>query len=207
MSNMETVGVADAKTLEGYFHWDGTDSSAIMTSNASLGLVGTNQMSAMFWATCDDATINEWCAPMGATTSNHFDDGWAFYARNAYDKINFFVEHYTANVVICNDAFPTDGTWFNVCGVYDGSLGSDNLKIYANGVQQTSTDNYTGNITDDGAGSGGIYVDGGVYLGRVSGYPGYFWDGKTGPCMIWNRPLSAEEVLQNYNQLKSRFGL
>ena len=156
-------------------------------------------MSAMFWATSDDSTVNEWSAPMGATNNNAYSDGWGFYVRDAYDKINFFVEHYTANLVICNDAFPTDGTWFNVCAVYDGTLGSDNLKIYANGVQQTSTDNYTGNITQDGSN--------GVFLGRTSGYPGYYWDGKSGPCMIWNRPLSSSEVLTNYNRLKGRFGL
>ena len=33
------------------------------------------------------------------------------------------------------------------------------------------------------------------------------YEGKYGNCMIYNRALSAEEVLQNFNAQKSRFGL
>lgn len=33
------------------------------------------------------------------------------------------------------------------------------------------------------------------------------WDGQIGPVLIYNRALSVSEVLQNYNRVKSRFGL
>ena len=36
---------------------------------------------------------------------------------------------------------------------------------------------------------------------------GNYFNGNIGPVKIYNRALSAAEVLQNYNQLKSRFGL
>ena len=35
----------------------------------------------------------------------------------------------------------------------------------------------------------------------------YFFYGNIGPCHIYNRALSASEVLHNYNALKGRFGL
>ena len=34
-----------------------------------------------------------------------------------------------------------------------------------------------------------------------------YWEGDLGPILIYNRQLSASEVLQNYNRLKGRFGL
>ena len=34
-----------------------------------------------------------------------------------------------------------------------------------------------------------------------------YFKGKIGPCQVYNRALSASEVLFNYNGLKSRFGL
>ena len=49
--------------------------------------------------------------------------------------------------------------------------------------------------------------DGDVQIGysgpRITGY----YDGLMGPIKIYNRALSASEVLQNYNATKSRFGL
>ena len=33
------------------------------------------------------------------------------------------------------------------------------------------------------------------------------WDGDFGPFAVYNRVLTAGEVSQNYNALKSRFGL
>ena len=32
-------------------------------------------------------------------------------------------------------------------------------------------------------------------------------DGSLGPCMMYDRALTQEEIQQNYNALKSRFGL
>ena len=197
MSGLGASGVDGAITSEGYIHWDGTDSYAAMEdTNTSLGLVGTNQMSATFWAN-SDGSQSSWATPFGATNSNAFTDGWAFY--NLSNKLYFFVEHYTSYDVVADANIPTAGTWFSVTGVYDGTLGSANVKMYVNGVQQSSTANFTGNITQDSTN--------GVFLGRPTGYAGYYWDGKAGPCMIWNRPLSAGEVLTNYNRLKGRFGL
>ena len=36
---------------------------------------------------------------------------------------------------------------------------------------------------------------------------GFIWSGKLNPCFIYNKTLTSTEVLQNYNALKSRFGL
>jgi hypothetical protein len=41
------------------------------------------------------------------------------------------------------------------------------------------------------------------YSSAVRGY----WDGKIGPVMMYNKVLSATEILQNYNATKNRFGL
>jgi hypothetical protein len=36
---------------------------------------------------------------------------------------------------------------------------------------------------------------------------GSYWDGKIGTTLIYNRALTAAEVLQNFNNTKSKFGL
>ena len=70
------------------------------------------------------------------------------------------------------------------------------------------------------AGNWVLYVDGGVVsTSAASGYGSdsgnakigsegvNYWNGNIGPVMIYNRELTAAEVLTNYNLLKGRFGL
>jgi hypothetical protein len=40
-----------------------------------------------------------------------------------------------------------------------------------------------------------------------NGSQGYAYQGKLAICKVYNRALSASEVLQNYNANKGRFGL
>jgi hypothetical protein len=79
----------------------------------------------------------------------------------------------------------------NICGTYDKS----NIKLYLNGVLLATTA-YTTSISTSG-------------IGRISGYDngGEIWNGNISSVMIYNRALTATEVLQNYNATKSRFGL
>ena len=82
-------------------------------------------------------------------------------------------------------------TWINVCCTYDNS----NQKIYKNGI-----------LGDTNSKSGGVPGSGvDFYIGYLAGVPSYTLNGNIGPYHIYNRALSANEVLHNYNALKSRF--
>jgi len=88
-----------------------------------------------------------------------------------------------------------------VC-TFDKSLGSkaERLRGYIDGVDP-------GGWTDYGA--DGSYNTGTITnfdLGYVGQYGAYSY-GYQGPVHIYNRALSANEVLHNYNALKGRFGL
>lgn len=69
---------------------------------------------------------------------------------------------------------------------------------YLNGVNDV---NSTANLNLASPSDGTVNIGGGG--GRVTGY----FDGLMGPVRVYNRPLTAEEALQNYNAHKSRFGL
>ena len=97
-------------------------------------------------------------------------------------------------------SFTDANTWIHCVGVYDGTQVSnaDEAKIYVNGVNQTVT---AGSIPDTISATD---VD--VQIGSAQNFPGYT-DGGIGNIRIYNRSLTASEVLQNYNSQKSRFGL
>ena len=81
--------------------------------------------------------------------------------------------------------------WWNGVVTWNNSTG---WVLYLNGVQVDTNSNTTG--------PGGTT---GVYIARYSG--GNYFDGDIAQAMIYDRVLTALEVLQNYNSHKGRFGL
>jgi hypothetical protein len=72
--------------------------------------------------------------------------------------------------------------------------------IYVNGIR-TYASNYTDTITT---------TTGGVSIGAYGGFAGsreYYYSGNISNVKIYNRALSAEEVQQNFNALRGRFGI
>ena len=81
--------------------------------------------------------------------------------------------------------------WVQVTFVLNGTNG----KLYKNGIQiLTGTFTQTPNALSSAP----------VWLSRYSG-GGYIIDGKTASALLYNRALTAAEVLQNYNAQKNRF--
>jgi hypothetical protein len=82
--------------------------------------------------------------------------------------------------------------WYNYVGVYDGS----NITTYLNSIQITQI-----------AKTGNILTDSGSF--QISGWPagGYVFTGGISSVKIYNKALSATEVLQNFNAQKALFGL
>jgi hypothetical protein len=91
---------------------------------------------------------------------------------------------------------PALNTWYQIVGTYDGSV----IRQYVNGNASGGTLNYVGTPTsggelrmmrrwDDAATSGNLF------------------DGDLAIVRIYNRAISATEVLQNFNAQKTRFGL
>tara|TARA_B100001093_G_C26699787_1_gene958534 strand:- start:180 stop:830 length:651 start_codon:yes stop_codon:yes gene_type:complete len=81
--------------------------------------------------------------------------------------------------------------WWNGVVTWNNSTG---WVLYVNGVQVDTDSNTTG--------PGGTT---GVYISRYSS--GNYFDGDIAQAMIYDRVLTATEVLQNYNSHKGRFGL
>jgi hypothetical protein len=82
--------------------------------------------------------------------------------------------------------------WYHISGTFDGS----NLRLYINGINEVTTLN---GGTPFGNG-------GGIYLMRRWDMD-QFWGGHLSTVKIYNRALSQQEISQNYNATKKRYGL
>ena len=87
------------------------------------------------------------------------------------------------------------GVWYNIVFNYESSQ----YNIYINNtLKSTTIGSSTGNvplITDPDF----------IYLNSYEGTSGYL-DSSLSMCMIYNRALTAAEMLQNYNATRVRFG-
>jgi hypothetical protein len=90
--------------------------------------------------------------------------------------------------------FINTSNWYQVVGTYT----SGTRRLYINGIQVNS-DTQSGTIATNPRGmSIGVY-------GGFNGARGYYYNGNLSLCRIYNRALSAAEIQQNYNALKSRY--
>ena len=87
--------------------------------------------------------------------------------------------------------------WYNLCATYDGTT----IKLYNNGAQDANA-------------AAGTYILGknaiDISIGSnpMLGPTYYDWfKGKVPVAQLYNRALSASEILQNYNATKGSFGL
>ncbi len=83
-------------------------------------------------------------------------------------------------------------TWYNYTATYDGST----MRVYINGVED-NTQSYSSTVDITAKN---------VTIGATSAIT-VPMNGDISPIQVYNRTLSAQEVKQNYNALKGRFGL
>ena len=84
-------------------------------------------------------------------------------------------------------------TWNNVVVTWNGSAG----RGYFNGVDKGAL-----NI-----GTAGIQISGYTVAATAGGASSHVFEGDLSSILVYNRALTATEVLQNYNATKARFGL
>jgi hypothetical protein len=179
-----TNGPTYNSTNEGSISFDGVDDHVPTSSNPAF----SNQLTIQIW-------INQTAIP----GSNIWILGRELCYRLIYDNINRFHfalatannTWYSAGTVI--QFAGNTGVWNHVVATYDGS----NLRLYINGILVRTGAAISGNIVSSGSNFTLMKGENGLVNGK----------GQIGNVSIYNRALSSDEVLQNFNAQKARFGL
>ena len=96
-------------------------------------------------------------------------------------------------VVVTANQIYNVGTWYYVVGVAENNT----LKLYINSTLQTQTASYSGTLSNSGV----------LEIGRMDANNDLSLDASVAQASIYNRALSAAEVSQNFNALRSRFSI
>ena len=180
-----TNGVAYVTNNGGAFDFDGTDDFILFPDDTNLNL--------------QTLTMESWCYP---NDNNNIvnQNGFLFekglvntqYA-NFFEGTNFIFRTMgggNTDLAVASSLFSAN-SWNHIVCTY----GSSTKKIYINGVQ-ANTVTYTGTIGTNANGP------------RIGAHSsGYYLDGEIAASRVYNKALTAAEVLQNFNAQKSRFGL
>ena len=182
---------------DGYLQFNGVSSRIDPVGTSTTGPSGTffnqNSFTIQAWMYFDSLAGDRALCSQGQGTNNQ---GLHIIARASKIVFALYNSDLTGNTTL------TTGRWFNFAFTYNRATGFRKT-VYLNGVS-------------DGAANGNQYTspttNNNFQLGRISwaaGVPftGAYLQGRIAQVLIYGRVLTQEDVIQNFNASKNRFGL
>jgi hypothetical protein len=183
-------GVSYSTTNNGIFTFDGT--------NDTINCGAASQIGSSLTALSVEVIVR----PTTAATKLIAENGTSFTTDTFYlaqeDGSNFSFSIYGPggqDMVKANFTYSTN-TWYHLIGVWKSNIRN---KLYSNGI----------NVTTAGAGTIRSSVQNGntnLFIGSRNNSQ-FFFSGDIALVRIYNIELSAEQVIQNFNALRGRFGI
>jgi hypothetical protein len=175
--------------------FDGTNDYSVVNQ---LDLTTTNKITVSFWFKYTSTTAK---LPFEFTTNSDNTTGAFQIGTSAVNPGDLYAHVYQGgyNMIRTNASY-NDGLYHNVSFVFDLSLAvGQKIQCYVDGNVVSKTQMQSTNVTAN-------FLKSDLYIFSRAG-TSFFQAGTLNLCQIYNRALSAQEVLQNYNSTKSRFGL
>jgi hypothetical protein len=173
------------------------------TASSSMVDLGQN-----YNYTSESFSVGFWSYVESWTTSNGAQYPVAFY-KGAYNVNGYYCSLFSSGPILVTNQSGANqfsqantsislNTWYYYTIVRNGS----SVRVYINGVDSTST---TGTHVNPTSSSDNFYI--GAYNPLAGAGASIFASQRFGMFSIYNRALTAAEVLQNFNALRGRFGI
>jgi hypothetical protein len=178
----------------GFFSFNGTSQYASIPHNNTLkpsaAITIEQWLNATNWAagTSTAYKCSLSCTQGGGYSHNIWSNTFYsyIYAASAYRILSSSVSGFTG--------------WHHFATTFDGRY----ARLYVDGQN-------VNNIDLSASGYTMTYASNSIFIGAeaaASTVPeGFYWDGKIGTTLLYNRALSTAEVLQNYLNTKAKYGL
>jgi hypothetical protein len=170
--------------FNGIIDFDGTDDYIDTNFNTD-----SDYISFIFWAYRDAGVNDGTYLSRWGTSSN-----WSYIVReDSSNNLKIQLRCSNGNIITNTNMSLSTGDWNCYAVTFDGTI----VRIYKNGIQITTEDldGVLKTSTPD------------LFIGDRSTLSQAPLNGQMGAIHIYNRALSANEILYNYNALKGRFGL
>jgi len=192
-------GALFSNTNSGTFQLDGITSTTASSVTSNIVYTITSQMSWDVWF----KRTND-----GNLFNMVYSNGFPYLSFRGNGLNNFYFSWFTSLTgITTQQSLVTIGTysnnvWYNVTCTLNQNVSSttSTANMYVNGLLVRTTTTAVGTVD-------AVYqptISNRVYIGNFTS-PKYPFTGNIGAFKVYNRLLSASEVLQNYNTLKSRY--
>lgn len=183
-------GVGYDSSNLGNLVFDGVDDYII--GNTNLGISGDTEFSICYWAMWNGANFStDYPSGFGNNTTSIGNSGLSTTWQNGRIALDFWNNRYRANTSLQVQK------WYYVCFTKTPGLIGSTTKIYSNSVE------LSGSV--EGTNTSPNIIDSPFVIGRLDSTR--LFNGKISNVQVYNRALSAEEILQNYLATKSRYNL
>ena len=171
----------------GYIELDGANDYVETSFNATSYF----PLTICAWVNIDDTSGTQIIVDQSTSTV-----GLGFRTNNAAID-SFWRNGGVINIETIISSYSAD-TWLYVCVVYD----TNSMVGYMNGAVQNSYGSADINLTEANR---GVDNTNNMDIGKVNDANSDHIDAKIAQVKIYNKALTADEILQNYNALKNRF--
>jgi hypothetical protein len=199
-------GVSYSGTDGGSLVFDGVDDYINLGKPSSLNF-GTGSFSINNWFFVSTGNVIKVLCSKGTAPGS----GWWMAIDNRYNS-NLNALSFSVNSTSVNTSYAAITTtlsysinvWNNISAVWDST--NKTASLYLNGSLMSTTTTQSG-----GSGFGGVTnTDNTNYdtiIGAYGNGTSLYFPGNIANTQIYNRALTAEEVLQNFNATRSRYGI
>ena len=198
LTNMDATN--HSSTNGGIFTFDGANEYVDYGDVLNLG---TNDLTISAWVRLS-STISDSYASMVSKAYAGAGNRYGF-LLDTNSKIVNFIGDSTSGIISTGTTALSTNTWYMLTGVFDRD---GNVSMYINDTSDTVASNAdissksASNITDSS-----LPFRIGAYTDTNKTSPRFEFPGNIATALVYFKTLSSTEVTQNYNALKSRFGL
>lgn len=192
-------GVAFNSSNGGSLFFDGTNDYTDCGAVSNITFERTNTFSFSFWIYSTSLALNGTILSKynslsrGLTVGLNLTGAVSFVLRNTLTTNDFVINTATGLITINN--------WYHVVVSYSGNSSTTGVSFYINGTKTT------GDITVRNGLTATILNSQNVQLGGRTAADQTYYTGRIGLASIYNKVLTADEVLQDFNANRSRYGL
>ena len=173
----------------GSIKFDGADDYVAIPFNSNLV---TNTLTLNMWLYPVDGYYP---IPFAALPNSSTLNGFMLYQRNVENLWWWAIGNTSGTDLVTTSL--TRNVWVNLTGTYNGST----IRLYKNGsLVSTGSSSRTINFTS-------ASINGNLRIASSNDGAYTTFAGNVSMVQIYNRALTAAEILQNYNATKGRFGL
>jgi len=163
--------------------FDGTDDYISIGNPTELQFIYTDSFSLEAWVKAD------------ALPSFHHIIGKTYGNYRLSVSSSGYTFRLDSNNLTTNSGTPVIGEWQHVVATWEPSTYT--ARVYVNGVLEQSVTDATVDWT---------YTSANFQIGNSPG-ESYYFNGKINAVKAYNKTITSEEVLQNFNATRSRFGI